>query len=402
MPQGITRFGTLEGASQSRIVRLVGDAGLLLEPNEQPLISLLLQIKKKTPVDSPRFEWYEDDFMARWATNAGVTVTNTTASNTITLDDGTKAIAGDVWAIPNAVSSSTAPELVLVTSVSGAVATVTRAFAGSTITTIAPGDSLTRLGPAFAEGFSVPGTRYTKPSAKITYTEIFSHVFDITNTAIATKMYANEGKGERRYQHEKLLKEMKVSMNRSFLWGKAYEDLTGSQALRTTMGLNTVISSNVTSAGGTLTTATFESWARSVFRYSGDKPKILLACPLLISALNSWANSKLYIEPEEEVYGVRLRRFHTGHGTFLLVRDWMLEDGVAGKNGFGGWAFAIDPDEVEVIYLNGNGENRDIKVIENAVMDGADRKVDQAVGELGLVIRHEKKHGKLYNITGWS
>lgn len=401
MPQGNARFGTLEGAAQGRIVRYVSDDGLLLEPNENKLVSLLLQVKKKQPVDSPRLEWYEDDFMARWAQTSVTTVANTTASNTLSVDDGTKFTAGDVWVIPNGVGSAVVPELVLVTSVAGNIVTVTRAFAGTTITTIAPGDALSRLGPAFAEGFSLPNTRYTKPTAKISYTQIFSHVFDLTNTAAATKMYANMNQGERKFQHMKLLKEMKISLNRSLLWSKASEDLTGSQALRTMMGLNSIVTTNRTDCSGTLTQTLFEAFARSAFRY-GSETKILVCSPLVMSAINAWAVDKMRLEPSETIYGVKVRRFLTGHGDFIIIKDWSLEDGIAGKNGFGGWAFAIDPENVELKYLSGYGVNRDVQVIEDASKDGSDRKIDQVLAEIGACWKHEKTHAKLYNVTAWS
>jgi hypothetical protein len=360
---------------------------------------MLLQTRAKTPVKSPRYEWFEDDFIQRWATSTNAVTAGATSFD---VDDGTKFTVGDVWTAPAATASSTFPEQMLITGIAGNTITVTRGFAGTTAAALSAGDSLFFIEPSFQEGFAVPNPRYTKPVVKTTYTTLFSHVYAITKTANASQMYGSDGKSDRTFNHFKLMEDMKISLNNSLIWSKASEDLTGSDARRTTMGLNSVITSNVTNAGGTLTQATFEAWARSVFRYSSSKPKVLLACPMLISALNSWANSKLYLEPEESVYGVNLRRFNTGHGTFLLVRDWSLRDGIAGKNGFAGWAFAVDMDSVEVIYLKNNGENRDIQIIFNATMDGADRYVDQAIAEMGFCVKHEKRHGKMYNITGWA
>jgi hypothetical protein len=108
------------------------------------------------------------------------------------------------------------------------------------------------------------------------------------------------------------------------------------------------------------------------------------------------------MKPSERVYGVNVQQIETGHGVFMLVRDWMLEDGVTGGNGFAGMAFAVDLDEIEYFYLNENGLNRDTHITENAVVDGADRIVDEILTEGGFAIHQEKYHAKLYNVTDYS
>ncbi|NIA16627.1 MAG: hypothetical protein GWP08_21460, partial [Nitrospiraceae bacterium] len=329
---------------------------------------------KKSPCDSPRLEWFEDDFVARWDANGSATVAAATASVTVTVADGTKFTVGDLFAIPNAASSSTNPELCRVTARSSNVLTVTRAFAGTTVAVINPSVALAILGTAFEEGAAVATAKTTAPALKTSYTEIFKKSINLTNTMIASKVYGGPG-GDRKRLHAKLLKQMKVDMNRSFLFGKASETLTGpgGNALRTTMGLNTAITTNVSSGGGSLTLKLLEAFARQSFRY-GSQEKILLASPMVVSAVSYWANTKQFIRTQEKIFGVQVSKINTGHGMWYLVRDWMLENGGAsGTNGFGGWAFSLDIAEIEMYTLNGNGQDRDLRLVENAVNDGADR-----------------------------
>jgi hypothetical protein len=125
-----------------------------------------------------------------------------------------------------------------------------------------------------------------------------------------------------------------------------------------------------------------------------------LAAPIIISAIHSWGNAKLQLKPMEKIYGVNIQRVMTGHGEWLLARDWLLENGVT--NGFGGWAFSIDLDNVDLKYLSDNGENRNFQVHEDVIKDGRDAYVDECLAEVGICIKHEKKHAKLYNVSAYS
>ena len=140
MAQFIGQRNTAQTITETRLVRLVGDEGLLLEASEQPLITFLLKAKKRGSIDSVRKEWFEEDFVARWGTLAEAVDGSETAIDVV---DGTLFTAGDVICIPNAATSSTAPEQMRVTSVSGNTLTVVRGFAGTTAqATAASGDAI--------------------------------------------------------------------------------------------------------------------------------------------------------------------------------------------------------------------------------------------------------------------
>jgi hypothetical protein len=394
---------TSQAITETRLVRYVNEDAVLLEPEVTPLITFLLKLGGRyVPCDSPRIEYFEDDYVARWAVNGSGAVSASASSTTVNVTDGTLFQPGDIFIVPQAVGVTTAPEMIRVTAVSTNALTVVRNVGSTGLVTIAADADLAILGTAFEEGATPPTAKTTQTSAGISYTQIFRKTLNLSKTQVASKVYSAP-KGERAFQHAKLIKQMKVDMNRQFLFGVKSESLTGGpngEPIRTTQGLNSVISTNTTDGATTLTETKFETFARQAFRY-GKSTKLLLAAPMIISAIHSWGNAKLQLKPLEKIYGVNITRIMTGHGEWLLARDWMLEDATT-TNGFAGWAFSVDLDEIKMHYLSGNGENRNFQVHQDVIQDGRDAYVDEALAEVGICIRHEKKHAKLYNVTAYS
>lgn len=393
--------------NENILIREVGDKIALLEPNEAPLITFMNKaVKNRRAVQNPKVEWYEDDYVERWAVNSTATVAAATASVTITVSTGhgVRFVPGDLLIVPNAVSSSTKPEMIRVTARSSDTLTVVRNVGGAGLAAINPGVAIRILGSAAEEGATPPNSKTTIKENKFTYTEIFRTSFEFTKTQVASAAYGISGSERRREQRKKLV-EHKIKLNSAALWGYKSQDLTGGPngyPIRTTDGINNVISTNVVDAGGVLTRKTFEEFAETAFRY-GSRTKLLLAAPKIISAFNQWGNSFMQVTPGEKKYGVKVSTIHTGHGDFMLVRDWMLEHPPSGgTNGFGGTAFAIDIDECEYVYLSGNGENRDTRLKANVVNDGRDSYVDEYLTECGFCFKQEKWHSKLYNVTDYS
>lgn len=403
MAQIIGQRTTNQTITETRLPRMVADDIGLLEPDVAPLITLLGLMKKSMAVFTPRYEWFEDDYLARWASNGTATVANTTASTTITVTDGTLFVAGDLFIVPKVVGSSTAPEMVRVVSVSGNALTVIRDVGGAGADTILPSAALRLAGNSHEEGGTLPSAKTTAPVAKITYTQIFKKVIDFTGTQIASRAYGAPS-GDRQREHAKKLKEVKQDLNGTLLFGRSSESLSGgpnSKPIRTTQGVISVITTNLMDGGGTLTRKVFEEFARMAFRYGNSPTKILLASPLVVSAINMWASQFLQTKSGENEFGMNVTEIQTGHGRWLMHRDWMLENGVSGQNGFAGTALSLDLDQITRLYLSENGVNRDIQVFEDVVQDGADRKVDQIQGEVGFCVKQEKYHARLFNVSDY-
>ena len=100
---------------------------------------------------------------------------------------------------------------------------------------------------------------------------------------------------------------------------------------------------------------------------------------------------------------VNIQKIQMGHGVWMLVRDWMLEDGVSGKNGFSGWAFSLDMDSLEMFNIKAGGTlpSGQTHLIENSIKDGRDGMISEYLSELGLKIEQEKRFAKLYDVTDY-
>ena len=405
MAQGVgSRTTSQIITTENTLVRVVDEDLVLLEPNETPLVTFVMNVaRSKKGRPSPKVEWLEDDYVARWAVKSVDTVNANASSTSIGVTDGTLFVAGDLFQAPPAASSSAVGEIFRVVSVSGDTLTVIRAISGTSLVTLNPSVSLRLLGSAAEENATPPSAKFTNVATKSTYMQIFTTAVDLSKTNVAAKVYGAP-EGDRNRLQKKALREHKIKMNSQFLFGKTSQSLTGgpnSRPIRYADGINSMISTNIYDAGGVLTRKGFEAFSRMAFRY-GSKKKLLLAAPKIISAIHDWAGAHLQINTSESMFGVDIQRVTTGHGQWLLARDWMLEDGVSGQNGFAGWAFSVDiEDNCEYIYLQGNGESRDTKMMENVVLDGRDGYVDVALSECGMIFKHEKKHAKLFNVTDY-
>lgn len=388
--------------SEARNVREVAPKIYYLEPDIAPLITLLSKMNKKRPTPVTKFSHFEGTYTARWA-SVSATTASTTSETTIWVQDYTLFVPGDMLILPRLVSDGTTPELIRVTANPGTGAlTVTRGVGSTTTGTIAASAALTFAGTAYAEGAAFPDVKSAAKTEVTSYTQIFRTALSLTNTSRATRTYGMDELNMHRFEKAK---EHKIQLNRALLFGVASSDEAspaGATPLRYTMGINSAISTNKYDAGGTLTRRTIELFAQQAFRYGNKNQKILLCSPTVASAFNQFAQSQLMISPQDKTYGVTVQKVVTGHGEWLLVKDWELENGISGKNGFGGTAFSLDLDSIEMRYLNENGVSRDTKYLEDVVQDGVDAKRDEYLSEIGYMVRNEKFHAKLFNVTDWA
>lgn len=396
---------------EDRVIRAIDEKIGFLDPDVAPLITLTMRLNKREGVDNPKQEFMEQDYVARWAQNGSATVAATTTAYTIALATGHGAyfVIGDVAMVVPAVSSGTYSELVRVTNKSTDTITVTRGFAGSTPVSIAPSTTLRILGSAYPEANGVPTSKYSYPATNVTYTQIFRTACPpISYTDVATKKYGSKMDNERKRNQRIKLIEHKQAMNAALLFGKASATIsdTGTGAtdtgpLRTTQGILSTISTNKFDAGGVLTLKSLGAYIAQSFRYGSTK-KLFLVSSKMAQALDQWANSHLTIKMGERVFGIGVKTYYTSHGELMVVRDWMLEDGVSGQNGFSGISLILDMDQISYFYLKGMEGYGDTKLYQDVVKDGTHKYLDEYVTEGGFKIRQEKYHSMIYNITDYA
>lgn len=391
--------------SDTTQVRDVSEQMVLLEPDASPLFVLTNAAKRKQPSIAPRFEWVEDNEVALWdVVNASPTDYSSVATS-ILVTDGTKFAVGDLVAVPKAASSQSAPEVVLVTAVTTNTLTVTRNIGSSGADTIGSTASLRILASAAAEDGAVESQRYTAKSVKISYCQIFKTSVKVTHTAASTKQYGAP-QGERKYQLVKALIRHRSEIEAAGLWSRASESVASPGSQWTTMGFLPRISTNKTDASTTLTITGFNTFAETAFRF-GEKQKLLMCAPKVLSAMNYFSQNKLLTHVGDTVFGVKIARYELALGEFMLANNFRMstaEIGYTAGNSFASHAYSIDLPSIAYRHLNGGGDNLigDTKLYENILPDGSTVRTDEYRTQAGWEIRHERKHAWLNDVTAYS
>ena len=230
------------------------------------------------------------------------------------------------------------------------------------------------------------------------YTQIFRKPFGATGTVQASSLYGGTDLDvTRKLQGIEHMKDIE----RAFLFGERAEYTTSSSSnattnhpLRLTGGLVSFISTQVKDAGTEVTETEFEDWLEDVFRY-GSASRLLLCSAKWISIINGWARGKLQTVPRDQAYGINLKEYLSGHGTLYLHKHKLLEDAV-----YGGYAIAVDIEDIMYRYLSYGGVSRDTKLRIDIGTPGDDARTDEYISECGFHITNEKKHGYIYGPTG--
>jgi hypothetical protein len=400
---GARTTGTL--TTETRLIRAVDDQIAMLEPNEAPLITILNATENmRKGENATKVEWFEDQYLPLWGVTdaAGYTA----AATTINVADGTRFLAGDLFIVPTAVTVSTAPECIRVTSVSTNALTVVRGWAGTTAAAIAAAATPVRiLGPAFGENAARGSARSTQLAPMYNNMEIFRTPFQASRSAMQSAAYgASMGEWNREVRKKGV--EHKRFMNGAFLFGTKGSAVVAAETVRTCDGLNTIITSNVVDGGGTLTEKAFDAFLAAAF-LDGSPMKYGVFCSKIIQAIHYWAKNKVQIKTETTSWGLALQTMVTPFGTLTLMHDRVLEHPpTGGTAGFGGMGFVVDPEHISYRYLNGNAPigNSDTKLLElmpeqNLATDGA---YGEYITEACPVFKQEKSHAKIFNVTDFS
>ena len=381
----------------------IGEADVLRNPSLTPIFTLVTKIgNRKKTTGSARIEWIEDDYVGYWAQHNDATDASSVAT-TITVLDPTLFAIGDIFSVPLVATQSTAEEVVRVTGIAGSVLTITRGIGGSGANTIPATADLRILGSAYAEGAAYGTPRTTSKQTLTSYTQIFRRPVQVNKSMVAQAQFGPAN--ERLYQRRKALEEHRREIEQAGLFSRPSESLAlgAPGTVRTTMGLKSRIVTNVYNANGTLTEGGIVSFAEMAFgTYFQGTEKLLVAAKKVISAFDYFAIGHQRTEQSEEVYGVKVKRYVTSHGDFMITRDLLLD--LAPGNGFGPGteAYALDVDSIEFAPLSGNGENRDTHLLVDVQRDGSDKYSDEYLTEGGWVVRFEPRHARIYNVSGYA
>ncbi len=380
-------LGTGNIQSAQRIVDM-DDIIHELDPNATALTALLMKLSKK-PAINPKFDQLTDEF--RPLDDA--------------LDDVGGAAAGDlVWPVDNSsyfrpgdiVHVPKTKENVLVVSIATTDLTVVRAFGETTAAALIDDEPLKIIGNAFEEGAGKPAIRTTKKGTDFNYTEIFREPFGTTRTEENSATYGNEGLANLRKKHAI---EHMLQIERAFWFGERKEDTGGSHPKRTTRGvLRNLLAAGsgatTVDAAGTFSETEMETFMRNLFRYGSDT-KFLFASRLAMSVISQFAQGKLQMFPEDQVYGIAITSYLSPHGMAKLITN-NLFDGTGPDEEYGGWMVGLDLADLTYRFLT----NSDTKLYVNRQANDIDGVIDEYLTECGLQLNHPRFHGYVKGITG--
>jgi len=372
-----------------------------LRPDNAPLIKLTrgregygLPIKKELTTD-PEFKVLEKEERACFTAindgagyTAGDTALTVDSCDHINPDDMLQVLGGEIVRV-TAKNNSTK------------VVTVVRACGQTTADAIADNTPLYTIGSAHEEYSALPTILMLKNRKRVNYTQIFRLPFGVSRTLKHTRLHT--GKKVPELRREAFL-EFEKRIERAFLWQEPKEDATGGpngKVIRYTGGVNYWIvtgGGNVTTVTETFTKTGWLTYVRNCFEYGSDT-KVFLCAPLLIEMLDYWKDGKLEMKPSDELYGIRVAEWETGHGRLLIVRDRDLKNSPAGSGaGHGGTGFTLDPENLGLRYL----EESDMALFEDVVKDGHDGSVDCYLAEVGLELALPETHSKLTGVVTYS
>ena len=363
------------------------------EPNANPFFLLAQKASSKETKD-PRFECLEAQKQPDVdAINAGAGYPLGTETGLV-VDHDEYFKAGDL------VQMTRTGEILRVTAVTAATSTLTvvRGYGTVAGAPIVNDDEIMRLGNAFEEGANADTSKTVQIDNIRNYTQIFKTSVTITRTVKNTTLYGGD---ELSLRHKIAGVEHSKKIERQFLYGQRAEYLTTSATnpttnhpLRMTGGILSFLSSNQYSAGGAISEASFnKEFLRHVYDADGDvkKTRTLFVSSLVGSIMNAWGNGKVQLVPSDKTFGITVNRYQCFFGAVNIVLHPLLSGAI-----YGGYAIAVDLENVGYRYLAGSDTTLDFDIIKS----GADQQVDQFLTECGLSVRLEAVHGYAYGITG--
>ena len=398
-----TTRAVFQASQETTLKRDVDESMLKLERDAAPLWVLTNKANKRAPSIAPKFEWFEDAEAPLWGQVNNGTTNYASNATQILVVDGTIFAVDDLVIVPKATGAgiSAIEEIILVGAVNGNTLTVTRAIGGATTAdTITATSSLRILGQACVEGAGVPTVRSTMKVPKNSWCQYFRTPIQTSEIMEATEAYAVP-EGERNYQRGVSLVRHRSEIEAAGLWGQGSENLQAAGGRWTTQGVKATIQTNITDFSTTLTYTSMLKFGEKGFRF-GEKEKLCMAGPSLLSAFDYFSANKILTNVADSVFGVTIKKIVSNHGTYMIANNFRMEAGIAGAAGFDDELYLIDLPSVTFRYLAGNGKNLNTKLYENVKQDGSARTVDEYRSMVGWQVRHEKKHARGYNATAFA
>ena len=385
MPSMVSGIRGLNQILSGRIVPDMADVINLLEPSRYPLVTVLNSLKKVKQARNSQIRWMEDELDPRTdlINNAGG---YTAAAVSIVVDNGAFFRVNDLIHVPRT------SENLRVSGVATNTLTVVRSVGDQSAAAVNDDEPLLILGGAQREGDTSRALISTLEVEHNNFTQIVRTPFGTTNTQAASELYDGN---DLDYQAAKKLIEHAIDIERILLFGQRSSATVNNQFLRTCGGLLERIQTNRIDIAGILTESQLDAVCRSAFRYGGNM-KLGIFSPRVVQAINNFAKEKLVTVPEDESYGLALRKYVSPFGDLYLTNHWLLQGNI-----YSGHGIIVDMDNLILRPLRGmDGTSRFAKRVKNIQAPDEDARRDEYLSEFSFMVQQEKTHSLLTNVQG--
>jgi hypothetical protein len=348
-----------------------------LYPNADPFIVMLLKARKK-PVDTIRFEYYDNRPMAWWTkiNNSGGYAAGATS---IVIDDASIIAPKAIIKIPRTGEEMRVTAVTLGTN----TLTVTRAYGSTAAAAIVDDDDILIMPNAMEDGYTTPEAVSTQPAMSYNYVQTF-------NTPVKLSRHAEEvakraGKSERGRLTREAMFQHRTGMERITLFSERYADAINQ--IYKTGGIVPQLSSNVFDLGGNiLTEYDLDEICEQTFR-KGNKTKVLVCGGKMQVAITRFAKERVRVSEAAKKYGLSLYEYQAAGGGVL-----MLAPSQTFENYYAGWGVIADMKNVDLRMFNDTVVRKDLQ----AKTDHGH--IDEIETEFGVELRLEPTHGLIKNM----
>jgi hypothetical protein len=275
--------------------------------------------------------------------------------------------------------------------------TVERYWGGTNTGAVISDNAIMRwVGSAYEEGSRGPTAISRTPSVVTNYTQIFKDAVKVTKTAKFTRTRPMKPwpqlKGE-------CLERMMIKIEYAMLYGVQAET-TGpdGEPLRTTAGIESLLTTNAVDFSGGVDLDTFEDSMEDVFKY-GSNRKLALCGNRALNILNRMVNRNTQLTymlekaDMKRTYGLNVTSLISPFGTLDLVPHPLMTESAAHTKD----VFIIDTKYVNQVVMAGG----DVDWDDNVQLPDEHAQKGQYVGELGLSLALEEVHGYWYGLNAY-
>lgn len=356
--------------------RVVSDRIIMTDPMDIPLISAFgLNNESKFKFVNPpgkMYEWLEDTYSPLTSTLNVTNVTNDTTFTTPVVADATRFQPGDVLLID--------AEYVWVSAVNltTSALTVTRNY-GGTQATHASTAAVAIVSRARLEGATATDSHNTEATTGYNYSFIMQKNIEVSRTDGRIQRYGIPNVGN--YEIDKKMDELKIDLTRKPYYGQ--RKAGSASTPRDAGGLDTFITTNLTTVTGALTLKHIEDAFQSCWT-NGGNPKLIVCGAWAKRKISSFFEGSVRTERSERAGGVEVTRIDSALG---ISADVLVDRYIPTTS-----LYLLDLDHIGFITID-EFFYEDLAKTKDTSIYG------QIVGEYGLVVAAEKRHAK---ISGFS